>query len=138
MGQPNPVIQLGVGGIVFRNDCILLVCRKNPPNAGQWAIPGGKVHYGEALQEAVARELAEETGIVVQAGEPVYTFEVINTTEGEACHYVVIDYDAEYIRGEIQANDDALDAAWVSRARFSTLPVNPITTQLLKDKYHFP
>ena len=134
------IIQLGVGAVVFNDDTILLVKRKNPPNQHQWAIPGGKVKYGEALKEAVKREILEETGIVIHVQEPIYTFEVIKTNDinETSLHYVVIDFTAEYISGTPSANDDAEQTSWVSRAEYSSLDINSITQQLLRDKFDFP
>jgi len=131
---------LGVGAIVFRDDCILLVKRKHPPEPARWAIPGGKVRFGENLCKAAEREIHEETGIIIKAREPVYTFEVIERDVGERTmlHYVVIDLLAEYVAGQPEANDDALDAAWVDRATFNNLDVNESTKALLREKYNFP
>ena len=133
-------IKVGVGAVVFKNDCVLLVKRKNPPHQDQWAIPGGKVHYGEALKQALKREILEETGITIEVREPVYTFEVI--TQGEEnsvdSHYVVIDFNAGYVCGDVLASADAAAAAWVSREEFNTFDVNPITRTLLNDKFSFP
>lgn len=133
-----PAITLGVGAIVFKDGCVLLVERKNPPYANQWAIPGGKVHFGENLKTAVARELKEETGIVIEALEPVYTFDMIGSFNEQPYHYVIVDFAANYISGEIKANDDALSAAWLSRQEFNKFTVNSTTTDLLRDKYQFP
>lgn len=133
-------IQLGVGAIVFKDDAVLLVKRKNPPNQNQWAIPGGKVRYGEPLKKAVERELLEETGITIKARKPVFTFEIIEADASQETpfHYVVIDFSAEYLSGEPFARDDAEEASWVSRSDFSSLDINPITTSLLKEKFNFP
>ena len=83
---------------------------------GQWAIPGGKVMAGETLLEACEREILEETGVRVRAtGEPVYTFELIDRDDGGGIrfHYVIIDYVADFVGGEISPGDDAADAAEV-------------------------
>lgn len=139
MGQKK-TIQLGVGAIVFKDDTILLVKRKNPPNQNQWAIPGGKVNYGEPLKNAVEREILEETGIVIHAQEPIYTFEVIetNATKETSLHYVIIDFTAQYVSGLPSANDDAEQASWVSRDKFTLLEINNITKKLLREQFDFP
>lgn len=133
-------IQLGVGAIVFKDDSVLLIKRKNPPNQNQWAIPGGRVNYGEPLKDAVERELLEETGVVVQALEPVFSFDVIESSDadGVVLHYVIIDFSAEYVSGTPRASDDALDACWVSRSRYPELQVNKTTEKLLKEMFNFP
>ncbi len=125
--------QIGVGAVVFRDKQVLLVQRKNPPAAGQWAIPGGKLKYGESLQQAAEREIIEETGVHIKAGAVVYVFEIL-----EPVHYVIIDVSATYINGEPLAADDALDARWVSAPELNTLPVNESTLKLLKIKFNFP
>lgn len=132
--------QLCVGAIVFHNDAVLLVKRHNPPNAGQWAIPGGKVHFGETLQQAAEREILEETGIHIKAGDCVYQFEVIekNAADQPTLHYVIIDLSAEYRSGTPHAVDDAADAGWISRELFATLDINVTTRKLLKYQYAFP
>ena len=131
--------QVGVGAIVFQQNRVLLVKRNKAPNAGQWAIPGGRVELGETLQQAAEREILEETGITIKAGKPVYTFDVIQRDAHNNCqlHYVVIDLEADYLDGEPVAGDDAAEARWVSANELSSLPVNPITLQLLKDQYRF-
>ncbi|MEJ2392421.1 MAG: NUDIX hydrolase [Gammaproteobacteria bacterium] len=134
----QPVI--AVGAVVFHNDRILLVKRNQPPSQGQWAIPGGKVKLGETLRAAAEREIREETGITIQAGEPVYSFEIIepDVEGGITFHYVVIDLVAEYIDGEPVAADDASHAAWIDRKSFTSLPVNSTTRTLLQQQFHFP
>jgi len=134
--------QIGVGAVVFKDDAILLVKRRYPPNKDQWAIPGGKVRFSEPLKDAVAREILEETSIIIDVQEPVYTFEVIleNNEEAkqDALHYVVIDFNAIYQSGEIQAADDAKAAAWIGRENFNQLDINQETRTLLHDKFSFP
>lgn len=126
--------QLGVGAIVFHRHKVLLVKRANPPCAGEWAIPGGKVRLGETLQQAAERELKEETGITVQAKEPVFAFDLIEQdTEGNYLfHYVVVDLAAKYIEGDVSAASDASEARWFSPAELDDYPVNATTRKLLQ------
>ncbi|MFP3873313.1 MAG: NUDIX hydrolase [Thiohalophilus sp.] len=125
--------QLAVGAIVRRGTAVLLVQRATAPDAGQWAIPGGRVQPGETLQQAAEREIKEETGVVIRAGEPLCCFDMIEwDTRGELrYHYVIVDLLAEYLDGEPQADDDALDAAWVEPQALANLDVNTTTRQLL-------
>ena len=124
---------LGVGAVVCREGAVLLVRRGTPPYEGQWSVPGGKVELGEPLATAAEREVREETGLRIRAGEPVYTFEHIERDDSGAVryHYVVVDLEGEYLSGELKAADDALEAAWISLEAMETLPVNPVTRQLL-------
>jgi ADP-ribose pyrophosphatase len=131
--------QVAVGAVVFRGNKVLLVHRGNPPAEGLWAIPGGKVRLGESLQEAAEREILEETGITIRAGEPVLTFDMIDRDETNRIryHYVIIDLVAEYLHGKLSAGDDALSARWVSSREIATLSVSAMTRRLLQDRFGF-
>lgn len=130
---------LAVGAVVFKDDKILLVKRGNAPAENMWAIPGGKVELGETLKEAAQRELLEETGIRIKAGDPVYSFEVIQRNESGKIlfHYFIVDLEAQYLSGDIKPADDAKDAAWISEENLNKIKVNPNTLKLLKQKYNF-
>jgi ADP-ribose pyrophosphatase len=133
----NP--RVAVGAVVFNNNRVLLVRRGQPPSEGLWAIPGGSVEIGETLQEAAEREILEETGITIRAGQPVYTFDAIERdgTGKIRFHYVIIDLGADYISGNPIAGDDALEARWVTAQEIVELQVSPPTLKLLKKKFGF-
>ncbi len=82
MSFPNPHIKLTVDAIVFGYNAgkisILLIQRKYEPFKGQWAIPGGFVLEDESLEEAVHRELKEETGVSINYLEQLYTFGAVD------------------------------------------------------------
>ncbi|MFY9941191.1 MAG: NUDIX hydrolase [Desulfobacterales bacterium] len=126
--------RVAVGAVVFRQNRVLLVRRGSPPAQDTWAIPGGSVRLGETLREAAERETREETGVIIRAGAPIYTFEVVERDAVGAVrfHYVIVDLAAEYVSGTPRAGDDALDARWVSAAELGGLPVNLATRRLLR------
>ncbi len=131
--------RVAVGAVVIRNGTVLLVKRRDPPNEGQWAIPGGSVRLGESLQEAAEREILEETGVRIRAGKPIYAFDVIDRDTGgqPRYHYVITDLLGEYVSGEPTARDDASDARWLTPSDIEHLPVNATTLDLLKNTLNF-
>ena len=143
MGNPESTYpkhpRLAVGAIVFQNEKILLVQRGGPPAKGQWAIPGGNVNLGETLQAAAQREILEETGIIIKATDPVYTFDaIIKDADGRVqFHYVIVDLAAEYVRGEPRPGDDAMNVRWVAAHELKSMDVSPPTLNLLKKHYQF-
>ena len=131
--------RVAVGAIVFKNNKVLLVRRAQEPSQDLWAIPGGRVEIGETLQEAAEREIFEETGITIQAQEPVYTFDYIDRDKSGRArfHYVIVDLKAEYIRGKPKAGDDASEARWISSREMKRLQVSKKTLRLLKKRFNF-
>jgi 8-oxo-dGTP diphosphatase len=125
--------RVGVGAVVLRKGRVLLVRRGVEPALGLWAIPGGGLRLGETLQEGAEREILEETGIVIRAGEPVFTCDSLQRdAEGRIrFHYVIVDVKADYLSGDVKGADDALEARWVSPAEIRELPVTQSTLKLL-------
>lgn len=130
---------VAVGAVVFHRERVLLVKRGNPPSLGEWAIPGGSVELGETLQQAAEREILEETGVIIRAGEPVFCFDaIVREPSGKVrFHYVITDVLADYVGGEPVANDDALDARWVAADELDNLTVSRVTLELLRDRLSF-
>ena len=131
--------RVAVGAVVFKDGCILLVRRGQPPAEDQWAIPGGSVEIGETLREAAEREIWEETGIQIRASKPIYTFDVIDRDKAGKVrfHYVIVDLTADYVGGEPKPGDDALEARWISANEINDLAVSAPTLKLLKTKFGF-
>ena len=106
---------VGVGVIVFRDQKVLLVKRKNEPNKGLWSIPGGKQMIGETIAEAAKRELMEETGVKVDELLLVDVVDaIVPDIEGKIkYHYTLVDYMGEWLSGESRPGDDAIEVRWV-------------------------
>jgi 8-oxo-dGTP diphosphatase len=108
--------RVAVGGVVLDGDRVLLVRRGAAPSAGRWSIPGGLVELGERLEDAVAREIEEESGLRVRVlGLCGVIDRVIRTGETDAVryHYVILDYVSTVEGGELRAGSDAAEARWV-------------------------
>jgi ADP-ribose pyrophosphatase len=126
--------KVGVGAIVIKEHKVLLVRRGVAPSKGLWTIPGGALELGETLQKGTEREILEETNIIIKAKQPVYTFDYLekDTSGRFRFHYVIVDLLADYIRGEANAADDALEARWVSAERLKNLSLSQNTLLALK------
>jgi 8-oxo-dGTP diphosphatase len=127
---------LGVGAVVVDEGRVLLVRRGHEPLKGQWSLPGGLLEIGESLTAGVAREVLEETGLIV---EPIELIELLDRihNEGERVryHYVIADYLCRVTGGTLQAASDADDARWVERAEWnspSALKLDPITVRVME------
>lgn len=104
-----------VGGICFdAAGRVLLVKRGQPPSAGLWTVPGGRIEPGEQAGRACMRELAEETGLDVQVVELVEVVERIGRTPDGALthHFVIIDYLVAACGGALAAGGDAAEVGW--------------------------
>ncbi|MGH8992672.1 MAG: NUDIX hydrolase [Acidimicrobiia bacterium] len=106
-------VEVAVGAVVRRGDEILLVRRGRGAGVGRWSLPGGRVEFGETLAGAVAREVAEETGLDIEVGDFIGWAERMGT-EPFDYHYVILDFAASPRRPEaaVRAGDDADEAAW--------------------------
>jgi len=109
----KPVV--GVGAIILDGDQILLEKRKNSPGKGKWAVPGGLVDLGETAEQAVIREVKEETGLEVYEPRLVDVVNYISLGERGSVmyHYVIIDYIVTSKGGKPKAASDADDLKWV-------------------------
>ncbi len=138
----RPVV--GVGGVIIDRGHTVLICRGSEPLLGQWSIPGGTLEIGETLEEGVARELQEETGIEVRVLELIEVFDRIYLDDGPAgapdkatprFHYVIADYLCERIGGEPRAGSDVTDVAFAREEELVEFHLTETATRILKKAF---
>ena len=135
--------RVAVGAVVIDGGKVLLVLRGKAPAKDMWAIPGGSVDLGETLQAAAEREVLEETGLEIRAGEIIYAFEKIEQDQAGQVrfHYVILDLLAEALdpASPLEPADDVSDAGWFSLADLDhlNLPVSDTTRTLLERAMEF-
>ena len=127
---------MGVGGVVLIDGRVVLIRRGKEPLRGRWVIPGGTVELGETLQDALVREMQEETGLLVAPREVVLVFDRIQR-EGPSVeyHYVIIDYACEYVSGELKAGSDADEVALVAPEELDGYNLPPQARDLVVDVF---
>jgi len=96
---------LTVDGILFEDDSILLVKRKYKPFQGAWAIPGGFVEYGEKTEDAVLREVFEETNMRTKIHSLIGVYS--DPHRDPRGHTITVVYLIDYKDGDLHAGDDA-------------------------------
>ena len=106
---------LAVSAAIFRDGRVLIVRRARPPAQGIYTLPGGGVELGETLEEAVVREVREETALEVRpialAG---YRQAIARDAKGIVeRHFVILPFAARWVSGEVSLNEVLAEAHWL-------------------------
>jgi len=125
---------VGVGALILRRGRILMAQRGKEPLKGWWSLPGGALEIGESLDQAVRREVLEETSLIV---EPVRVFEIFERIMRDPAgapeyHYVLIDYVCRVIGGEPCAGDDVCRVAWMRPEELKNLQITEGTLGVIE------
>jgi mutator protein MutT len=133
MGREFPKRPLvGVGAVIIENGRILLVKRGNEPNKGKWSVPGGLVRIGESLIEALKREIREEVGVEIEVDDVACVSEEIFRNGEVKFHYVIIDFFARIVDGNVRPGSDAEEIRWVPINEVDKIEVVDFVEELIK------
>jgi ADP-ribose pyrophosphatase YjhB (NUDIX family) len=118
---------LAVSAAIIRDGKILVVRRARAPAHGLYSLPGGVVEVGETLEQAVAREVREETGMEI---EPVGLagFRETIARDGDdrvERHFVILCFAARWRAGEPVLNEELSEARWIDPAEIANLSTTP-------------
>jgi ADP-ribose pyrophosphatase YjhB (NUDIX family) len=127
--HPTP----GAGAVVIDDGCMLLIRRARGAYVEHWAVPGGRQRRGETMRAAAAREVLEETGLLIDVGDPVWVGDILDEADPPAYHYTVVDFEATVIGGELVAGDDAADARWVPVDEVRAMLLTPTMVDLIDE-----
>ncbi len=106
MKYKNPKVT--VDAVIIREERILLIKRNKNPFKNKWALPGGFVEYGEKVEDAIIREVLEETGLKVEIKKLFGVYS--NPGRDPRGHTITIVYLTNVIGGELKSDDDTCDA----------------------------
>ncbi len=130
-----PVV--GVGAFILDGPRVLVIQRGRPPGEGLWSVPGGRLEPGETLAQAVAREVREETGLVVEAAE---VFAVHSNFHDPDRQTVGIWFRVRVSGGSLSPGDDLIDLRFVSPGDPGVPLAFPtdgfVLTKLAEIRYH--
>ena len=135
---------VGVGGVIIVEGRALLSRRGSEPLLGEWSIPGGMLELGETLEEGVARELLEETGLTVRVIELIEVFDRIyvestaganENKKGPRFHYVIVDYLCERVGGNAVAGSDVTELVFASEEELGKYKLTETATRILKKAF---
>jgi ADP-ribose pyrophosphatase YjhB (NUDIX family) len=105
---------LAVSAAIFRDGQVLIVRRARPPAHGLYTLPGGGVELGETLEQAVIREVREETGLAIAPLALVGFREAIARDAAGRVerHFVILPFAARWVGGEIALSEELAEAHW--------------------------
>jgi len=136
----HPVV--GVGAVVVRNGRALIIKRAHEPRKGEWSLPGGLLELGESLQDAIRREIKEETTLDVVVGPIIETFDRVHRDDHGRIryHFVIVDFVCWPTGGEAMPASDADGVAWVSFKEIDDYAVNAHAKAVIEKglSYHQP
>jgi len=127
MSYPEPT----VGAVILNPKGKVLLCKSHKWE-NKWVIPGGHIELGEKMEDALRREIKEETGLEVHSAELLGIKEsIFSETFHEPKHFIFIDYLCRTNGSEVTLNEEAQDHAWVDFEELDQYELGGFTQSLL-------
>lgn len=117
----QPIV--GVAGIVFQGEEVVLIRRGQEPGRGEWSLPGGAVEVGETLEAALRREVWEETGLQVDIlGLTAVVNRIVKDQAGTVTyHYILLDFLCQVGAGQPRSGSDSAAVILIPYSQLATL-----------------
>ena len=117
---------IGVGAVIEDGVGRVLLVKHIPERGGfwqgKWICPGGKLEFGETIEEGIKREVMEETQLAIELVSPLHPFDrIVRSNDRVSLHVIYIDYLARVTGGELKTGSDVGQAIWVEKERISQI-----------------
>ncbi len=112
-----------VSAAILHEGRFLLVRRGRAPAKGLYAFPGGRVESGETLEQAVRREVMEETGATITDVKHVVDLDIVAEDDERRIEFILSVHSATFAGGKVIAGDDADAVLWASVEEMERLPL---------------
>ena len=123
-----------VGALIFNADGKLFLMSSHKWR-GKWVVPGGHIELGETMEQALRREIREETGLEIRDIEFLCFQEFLYDQRfWKPCHFIFFDFACRTDSTEVVLNDEAQDYTWIDLDRIEELPIEHYTAVAI-DKY---
>lgn len=131
---PRSAFPIPTVGALIRDDSGRMLLFKTAKWSGMWGIPGGKIEWGEPSEEALRREVREETGLEIERIQFVMVQDSIASTEFyREAHFILLNYTCLALPGQsVTLNGEAQEFVWVHWEQAFELPLNTPTRRLLE------
>ncbi len=122
--------QISIKGLLRRDNKILFL---KTTRVGRYELPGGRIDFGESVEQAFKREIREETGFEkIKIGELVNTWSFINIKENIKYHFIVFDFEFFTDENKIKLSDEHTEYKWVGVNEFENLDMRDGHKESLK------
>ncbi|MFW5736678.1 MAG: NUDIX domain-containing protein [Halanaerobium sp.] len=133
MGSNRRYPEATVGAVILNPENKVLICKSNKWNQ-KYVIPGGHIEAGEKMEEALVREVREETGLAI------YDIELLGITESiysesfqNQKHFLFVDFICRSDSTEVELNHEAQSYQWIDLSEIEAYELEEFTSNLLKE-----